>query len=183
MRTTLRAMLLVGALTGLALGATAADKGTVVTLDNLKSTAPANWKEETPSNKMRFAQFLLPRAEGDKADAQLVIFKGFGGSAKANVDRWKGQFLPPQGKTIDDVAQVKELKVAGNPVTYLDIHGTYLDGPPMLPASKKMKRPNWRMLAVQFEGPKNNYHILVRGPAKTIEKHRKGFDEWIKGFK
>ncbi len=113
----------------LALGAVAADKGdkgTVVELDGLRSMAPAAWKEEEPSNRMRFGQFRLPKKGDDKYDAELVIFKGLGGSAKANVDRWKGLFTPPEGKTIDDVAKVVEIKIGGHDATYLDVRGTYL---------------------------------------------------------
>ena len=55
-----------------AAGLRAADKGTVVDLDGLKSAAPSSWKEEAPSNQMRLAQFKLPKAKEDKADAELV---------------------------------------------------------------------------------------------------------------
>ena len=61
------------------------EKGTVVTLDGLSSRTPADWKQEEPANKMRFAQFSLPKVKDDKADAELVIFKGLGGSAKDNI--------------------------------------------------------------------------------------------------
>src|SRR5262249_18747743 len=144
---------------------------------------PKEWKEEAPENKMRFAQFRLPAAKPDKDDAQLVIFKGFTGTAKQNVERWKGQFIPPEGKKIDDVSKVEETKVANHPVTYLDIQGTYLDGPPNLPAAQKTKRPGYRMLAVQFEGPDNIYHIKLYGPEATVAAHKKAFDEWLKAFK
>src|SRR5262249_9186327 len=103
-------------------------KGVVVQLDNLKSTAPADWKEERPSNQMRLNQFRLPKVEGDKHDAELVIFffgTGSGGSAQQNIDRWKSAFLPPEGKKIDDVANVTKMKVGNADVTYLDVRGTY----------------------------------------------------------
>ena len=81
-------------------------KGAVVDLDGLKSTTPGDWKEEAAANKMRYMQFRLPKKGDDKEDAELVIFKGLGGGSKANIDRWKGMFIPPEGKTIDDVAKV-----------------------------------------------------------------------------
>jgi len=142
---------------------------------------PAGWKKEKPSSNFRYAQFRIPRAEGDPADAELVIFKGLGGSVKQNVERWKGQFIPPEGKRLDDVATLTEMKVAGHPATYLDIRGTFLDGMPGSP--KKVKRPDYRMLAVQLEGPDNPYHIKLTGPAKTIARHKKEFDGWLKAFK
>lgn len=165
-------------------GAKEHDKGVVVDLDGLKSTAPGDWKEQAPSNRMRFMQFRLPKKGDDKHDAELVIFRNISGTAKENVQRWKGQFSPPEGKKIDDVAKVEELKVSGAELTYLDVSGTYLfKTRPVDPSDKGEKRPNYRMLAVQFDAPKNIYHIKLTGPAKTVEAYKKGFDEWVKNFK
>jgi hypothetical protein len=159
-------------------------KGVVVDLDGLKSTAPADWKEEAPSNRMRLTQFRLTKKGDDKYDAELVIFQNISGSAKENVNRWKGQLTPPEGKKIDDVSKVETLKVSGAELTYLDVSGSYLlKTRPFDPSDKGENRPNYRMLAVQFEGPKNIYHIKLTGPAKTVEAYKKGFDEWIKNFK
>jgi hypothetical protein len=160
------------------------DKGTVVELDGLSSKAPAEWKEETPSNQMRLAQFKLPKEKDDKFDAELVIFKGISGSAKQNVERWKGQFVPAKGKTIEDVSKVEEFKVSERPVTYLDISGTYkFKARPFDPKAEEEARPDYRMLAVQIDGKNDSYQIKLTGPAKTVEKYKKGFDEWLKAFK
>jgi hypothetical protein len=165
--------------------ALAADKAEVVVdLDGLKSKAPKEWKEEPPANKMRYMQFRLPKATGDKEDAELQIFKNAGGSVKDNIKRWQGQFTPPAGKDIDDVSKVTEIKIGGKTATMLDIHGTYLfKTRPFDPKDKGEKRENYRMLAIQFNGPENLYHIKLIGPAKTIEQYQKGFDEWLKNFK
>ena len=45
-------------------------KGVAVEWGGLKSTTPAGWKEETPSNKMRLAQFKLAKEKGDPEDAE-----------------------------------------------------------------------------------------------------------------
>jgi hypothetical protein len=160
------------------------DKGTVVELDGLSSRTPASWKEEAPSTSMRLTQFKLPKVKDDKEDGQVVIFKGISGTAQANIDRWKGQFQPPEGKTVDDVAKVTEMKVGDVMVSYLDIHGTFLDKfPPFAPNAKVVKRPGYRMLAVQFEGKANPYHIKFWGPADTVEHYKQGFDDCLKAFK
>jgi hypothetical protein len=159
-------------------------KGVVVDLDGLKSTTPGDWKEEAPSNRMRFMQFRLPKKGDDKEDAELIIFKGLGGGGKANVERWKKQFLPPKDKQIDDVAKVEEIKIGDRPALYLDIYGTYLFNPqPFNPRSKPEERPNYRMLAIYLDGADNPYQIKLTGPAKTVEAYKKGFDEWVKNFK
>jgi hypothetical protein len=166
------------------LSAAADQKGTVVDFDGRKSTTPAAWKEREPASTMRFMQFQLPKVQGDKDDAELIIFKGIGGSVQDNVKRWKEQFQPPKGKTIDEVSKVTEFKVGNSMLTYLDVQGTYkFKSPPLDPKAKEELKTDYRMLAVHFEGPKNVYHIKLTGPAKTVEHYQKGFDEWLKGFK
>ncbi len=159
-------------------------KGVEVSLDGMKSTTPGTWVEETPNNKMRFAQFKLPRAKGDDRDGEIVIFKGLGGGAQANVQRWKAQFIPPDGKKIDDVAKVEKVKIGSVEGVELDIHGTYkYKAQPFNPNAKEELLPHYRMVAIYFDGPRDIYQIRMTGPSKTIEQYKKGFDEWIKSFK
>jgi hypothetical protein len=159
-------------------------KGVVVDLDGLKSTTPGDWKEEAPSNRMRLTQFRLPKKGDDKEDAELVIFKGNGGGSKANVERWKKQFVAPKDKNSEDVAKVTEIKLGGRPAVSVDIQGNYLFNPaPFNPRSKPEEKPNYRMLAIYYDGEKDPYQIKLTGPAKTVEAYKKGFDEWIKNFK
>lgn len=162
-------------------------KGTVVELDGLKSTTPADWKEEKVTSKLRMAQFRLPRADGDPADAELVIFyfeKGGGGTVDANLKRWKDKFLAPSGKTADDIAKVEKYKVGSVNIIELDIKGTYLyKNPPFDPNAKTEKRADYRMIGIIFESPNGPYFITLTGPARTIDQHHKAFAEWIKNFK
>ncbi len=155
----------------------AADKESVVEIDGLKSKAPSAWKEETPANKMRYAQFKV-------GDAELVVFKGLGGGAKNNITRWKGQFEPPKDKTIDDVSKVEEFKFNGTTASYLDVSGTYkFKNPPFDPNAKEERKPDYRMLAIYIDGKNDVYQIKLTGPAKTVEAQKKAFDEWVKAFK
>ena len=69
----------------------------------MKSTPPADWKEETPSNAMRQAQYKLPKAEKDKDDAEpggCSPFPGGSGSLEANLKRQVEQVRRgrPQGQ-------------------------------------------------------------------------------------
>lgn len=156
-------------------------KGTVVALDSLKSTTPADWKEEAPQGTLRMAQFLLPRAKEDKNDGEVVIFKA-GGGPRANIERWKMQFTAPTGKKLDDVAKVTEIKVAGRPAVQLDVEGTY-NTTPFDPKHKGAKLPGYRMVAIYLEAPDNSYQVKFYGPAMTVEQHKKAFEDWIKAFK
>jgi hypothetical protein len=166
---------------------TAADegKGAVVDLGGLKSRAPASWEEQRATG-MRVAQFRVPRADGDKEDAEFVVFffQGGGGSNEDNIKRWKGQFVPPKGKSIDDVTKVEKTKVGNADVTYVDLSGTYkFKKFPMQPDDQAELRPHYRALKVIFETPKGPYYLSLVGPDKTVEQNKKGFDEMLKGFK
>jgi hypothetical protein len=173
----MRKLILAGlAVAALACAATADDKkGTKVDLDGLTSMTPGEWtKEKLPARSMRFLQFRLPAAAGDKEDAEIAIFK-LGGSVKDNLARWKGQFRPAEGK-------VSELKIAGHEATMLDITGIYAS-PPFDPKHKGAKKDNFRLVGILLTGPENPWQIKLLGPAKTVEKHKKEFDAWIKAFK
>jgi len=188
MKRTLGVVLLCWAAVGCDAG-TADDNqgGALVTLDGLKSQTPASWKKEEPKGNLRTYQFRLPKADGDPEDAELVIFyfdKGGGGSAEDNIKRWKGFFRAPEGKTIDDVSKLEKFKVGDVKITYLDVSGTFLSkDPPFDPNAKEVKKPQFRRFGVIFESPNGPYFITVTGPARTMEMHKKGFDEWLKNFK
>ncbi|MBY0228420.1 MAG: hypothetical protein K2W96_03980 [Gemmataceae bacterium] len=151
------------------------EKGVVMDFGGLKSTTPAKWVKEKPSGSMRLAQFKVPKVAGDKEDAYVVVFPKIGGSAKANVDRWKGQMGGGDGK-------VTELKIAGHEATRLEIEGTYtgasLDG-----KSKGVTIKGAKGIFYLFAGPDDTYAIRFIGPAKTVEANAKDFDAWMKGFK
>jgi hypothetical protein len=167
--------------------ALAQGQGTMVTLDGLQSRTPATWAEEQPTTRMRVRQFRLEPIGDDKDKAEVIIFffgPGQGGSAEDNIKRWKGMFKAPEGKKPDDVAKVESMKVGKVPVTYLDINGTYLSKfPPFDPNAQITPFPNYRMIGIVFESEKGPYFIRLIGPANTVANYKKGFDEWLKGFK
>ena len=160
--------------------AMAQDKGTTVELAGLKSTTPKEWKEETPSNSMRVAQFKLPKAEKDKEDAELAIFMfpGGSGTVKQNLERQLAKFIEEGRKDKTEKSKVGDLEA-----TYQDITGTYKKKPfPM--AEKFTLVPDFRQLYVIFEGKDGKqYYMNLLGPKNTVEKHKKGFEEWLKNFK
>jgi hypothetical protein len=162
-------------------------KGTVVTLDGLKSRTPAEWAVEEPTSRMRVNQFRLEPIGDDKDKAEVIIFffgTGQGGSGEANIERWKKMFLPPERKKIDDVTKVEKMKVSNVPVTFVDINGTYLSKtPPFDPNAQVTPFPNYRMIGVVFESDKGPYFIRLIGPANTVAYYKQGFDDWLKGFK
>jgi hypothetical protein len=160
--------------------------GQEVELGGLKSKTPDNWKMEKPSGSLRKFQFSVPSADGDKEGAELVVFSFGGGSGvEDNIARWKGQFIAPEGKSIDDVSKVEKYKVGKvADVVCLDISGTYkFKFPPNDPRAKEQRKENFRRFNVMFDTDKGLFFITLTGPAKTMAKNKEAFDGWIKAFK
>jgi hypothetical protein len=159
-------------------------KGTVVEWVGMKSTAPGAWKEVTPSNNMRKAQFLAPKADGDKEDAEVVLFefKG-GGGVEPNLKRQVATFQPPAGK--DKVEEKSEkLKIGGADAVYQQVSGTLLKkAAPFDPNAKSTPVSGYKQLYVVFEKDGITASVFLRGPEKTVELHRKAFEDWVKAFK
>ena len=162
-------------------------EGAVVSLGGMESRTPSTWKQAETTGQMRAYQFKIPGANGDSSDAELVIFyfgPGGAGTVDSNIARWKGMFIPPQGKTIDDVTKVDHFKVGDQDVTYLDISGTYkFKARPFDPNAKEELKPDHRMEGVVFGSNKGPYFLRLVGPAKTVSQHKKEFDDWLKAFK
>ncbi|MGL4424362.1 MAG: hypothetical protein ACRCZF_27150 [Gemmataceae bacterium] len=165
--------------------ATPADdkKGTTVEIAGLKGTTPADWKELEKPGMMRLTQFTLPKAEGDKDDADVSIFffKGQAGTIEANLERQRKKFQPEMGK--DKIEEtLGKGKLGTFETTTQDLKGTFLKKPfPM--AEKGDPMPSWQQTYVAFETKDGQYYIWILGPQKTITKHKKGFDEFLASFK
>ena len=156
---------------------------TEVTLDGLKSVAPASWKAVKPSNRLRSYQFKLPRVEGDKEDAELFIMPDMQGTAEQNFARWKELFIPPPDMSKADAAKEGKLQLGKAVVSTIDLRGTYhLKHIPIDVAVKEV-RPDYRMLAAMWVSPDAKISIRLIGPKKTVEAHAKAYDSWLKNFK
>lgn len=164
----------------------AADKGTPVELSGLKGTAPAGWKEEAPSNRLRAAQFKLEKDKGDAEDAEVAVFVSPGGGGiDANLKRQENTFKVPDGVKKEDANKLEDVTVGGYKGKYQDLKGTYqFKAAPFDPNSKVTEKEKFRQLYVIFEDDnKQTISIRLVGPEKTVEKHKKGFEEFIKSFK
>ena len=152
-------------------------------LAGMKSKLPAGWKEEEPSNKMRMAQFRLPKAEGDKEGAELAMFQfpGGSGSVDANLARQVAKFEPAKGEK-EVKSKVEKIKVGKIEATFQDVSGTYKKK--AFPMAKDFTAvPGYRQLYVIFTTDKGEFYMTLLGPEKTVEKNKKDFEEWLKNFK
>jgi hypothetical protein len=150
----------------------------------LKFKAPEGWVIEKPSSSMRVAQYTLPKVEGDKADASLVLYffgSSQGGSVSDNVDRWVNQMVQPDGSSSKDKAKIETLTVNGMKVTTVDVSGTYTAE--MSPGSEtRHNESSQRLRAAVIESPKGNYFVKLIGPEKTVAHWDQSFAEYVKSM-
>jgi hypothetical protein len=174
------------ALVGLA---RADDKPVTVKLAKLSATAPADWKKERPSNLLRKYQFKLPGAK-DHPAAELSIMGESKPGVEKNFPQWKRTFVPPDGKTVDDIARTAKWDIPGATINVLDITGTWkYKERPFDPKSKEMILDNWRVIWVVVDEKDSkgeiveSHHFRLNGPAPTVNAHAKEFEKWVKSFK
>lgn len=167
-----------------ALSTNAADKA--IEVGGLKGTPPASWKEEKPTSTLRLAQYKLEKEKGDNEDAELAVFVSPGGGGiEANLKRQEAKFKFPDGVKKDDAIKVSETKVADFKASYQDIKGTFQSrARPGDPSSALTEKKDFRQLYMIYEDDdKKVISFILVGPDKTIEKHKKDFEGFIKSFK
>ena len=150
----------------------------------LRFKAPDGWTTEKASSLMRVAQYKLPKAEGDKEDASLVLYyfgSNQGGTAQANIDRWIGQMQQPDGSDSKSKAKTETMTVNGLKVTTVDVTGTYTAE--MAPGSQTFHNDvDYRLRAAVIETPKGNYFAKLIGPANTVAKWDQAYNDYLKSF-
>lgn len=161
----------------------AAAKPTEVTLDGLKSTAPAAWKSEKPANLLRAYQFKVPRAVGDKEDGDVYVLTTVHGSPAENISRLKALFVLPTSMPKEKAVREWDIKNSKATLTCLDIQGTYYVKDKPIDAAVKEVRPDYRMIAAVWVSKDASYSIRMVGPKKTVEAHAKEFENWLRNFK
>jgi len=144
----------------------AADKTKKVMAKDITLNVPTTWKQSPASNNLRTAQFAIPKVEGDRDDAELVVyfFGGAGGGVNANLERWSGQFQPGGKKQKIYKGEAKQ-----GEYYLLDITGVYNKpiGPPI--NRQTNPTPGYQMLAVVLMvKDKGNYFLKLTGPQKTV---------------
>jgi len=150
----------------------------------LRFKMPDGWVSESPSSKMRVAQYKLPKAEGDAEDASLVVYyfgPAQGGSVEANIDRWISQMEQPGSGPSKEKAKRQTLTVNGLKVTTVDVAGTYTAE--MSPGSAThYHKPSFRLRGAVVETPRGFYFAKLIGPEKTFDHWKEAFNDYVKSF-
>jgi hypothetical protein len=146
----------------------------------LKYDAPRGWTTRQAASSMRVAEFVLPRAQGDAEDAELIVyfFGGQGGAVQANIDRWIGQMSQPDGRPSSAVAKTSTTQSrSGLKVTLVDVSGTYV-AETMPGGGARHNKPNFRLRAAIVDTPRGPYFVKLTGPAPTVAR----WDDAFRGF-
>jgi hypothetical protein len=165
-------------LLALALSASAAhaEQSTVM---GLRFSVPKGWKRVQTASEIRGAQFRIPRAGRGSEDGELVLFQFTPDDSKgiqSTLDRWYEQITQPDGRPSKDAAVVSTRTVHGLRVTLVDVAGTYR---PQLGPMEHRERPGYRLLGAAVEGEGGPWFWRAIGPAATMDKAKRGFDELV----
>lgn len=162
----------------------AADAPKAVKFGPLAATPPADWKSEKPANRLRSHQFKIASTIEGLADAEVIVMPESKPKPEQVFPGWKDQFVPPDGKTIDDVAKESKVEVTGATLHILDVSGTWkYKERPFDPKSKLEMKPEFRAIWVIVATKDEAIHVRLAGPEKVIEKHKAAFDAWLKSIK
>ena len=138
-------------------------------IDGLGYTVPEQWATQPPSNRMRLAQYDIP-GPGGGASFTVYRFPGGAGTVDQNVERWLGQFDPPEGKTLEEVSKVEKKEIDGLAVTQVEVSGNF-GGQSMAPmAAPEAPKSDMRMFAAIVEGQGDPYFVKVIGPNATLAR-------------
>ncbi len=140
-----------------------------VSAGSLNFTLPASgWASVPTSSPMRAATLQIT-VEGAEKPLEAVFYyfgAGQGGDAKANIDRWLGQFeSPPASKT-------EELDANGTKISLVTATGTYMDGAMFGP---KTAKADYTLLGAIIPGPDAPVFIKLTGPKDAVAKVTEDF--------
>jgi hypothetical protein len=140
---------------------------------------PPAFKRVPPSNPMRKASFVVPRAAGDTEDGELTVFyfgPGQGGSIDANVERWVKQFgeVPPS-----------DVKRADREANGLRQHTVELEKGTFSPGMGGSGKPkeNYGLIGGIVESPSGAYFFKLTGPSKTVKHAKPDFYKLLDSIK
>jgi hypothetical protein len=115
---------------------------------------------------MRVAEYAVPRAAGDAADAECTVITfgaGQGGGIDDNVDRWVRQFNPLSGAPTKSTREV-----GGMTVTRVEVAGSY--HPMMMPGapSAATTLQGARLVGAIVDAPSGLWFFKLTGPDATV---------------
>jgi hypothetical protein len=151
----------------------------------LTPTPPSDWNDFGPSG-MRSANYTLDPVEGDTDSATCAVFyfgPQMGGDVEANIKRWLGQMVMPDGADPAQAAARQTGEVDGMPVHLVEVSGTYLAAAGGMMGGPTTPMDGYLMAAAVIEGPEGNVFIKLTGPEKTARRMHQGFLAMLGGVR
>jgi hypothetical protein len=147
--------------------------GNKLSLADFTMVVPDGWVNEEPTSSMRLVQF---HPEGDE---KLKIIGFYFGNqpnmVRANIDRWKGQFVG-----VDNFAE----NTINDDINFVKITGTFKKtSRPMDMASEFEEAENYMMLAAIVPSNEGPYYFKAVGPTKVMEAQTEKFKSFLASYK
>jgi hypothetical protein len=136
---------------------------------SLQFNASQDWIKIQTESSIHLAHFILPRAESDIEDAELIVYYfGVNGSGvELSLEHWTNQMLQPDGRPSPDVATTTSFEVSNMVVTVLDVPGIYAAEVKQGSKMRHYKR-EFRLKAAVVESPAGPFFFKLIGPDRTV---------------
>jgi len=149
--------------------------GAKVRMGPVYLVAPSTWTQERGTADLPVAEFSLPRAKGDKADAQLTVAAA-GGNDRKSVERLREQLKQKPGE-----GSAEHLQIGGNDVVLADSSGDYSDTSDPFPSPVGEGR--YRVLSATVFVGSQVYFVNCTGPEKTVGERATEFRAFLQTMK
>jgi hypothetical protein len=143
-----------------------------------RGVVPSSWQSVPPETNKRLLQF---RTSDTTAAAEVIVFyfgPGEGGSAEANIQRWRGQFIGDNHTPITPV--VERFKSHGMSATTAELRGTYARGIGVGPVGTP--KPDQTLFAAVVESPEGNLILQLFGNSATVARERNAFLAFVRSI-
>ncbi len=144
--------------------------GTTV-LAGVGFTPPSSWGD-VGADGMRQAQYRLAPVDGDSAEAEVNVFyfgPSSGGGVEANLQRWVGQMILPEGTDPATAIARDTFTADGMPGHVVTLDGSYKSGGGRPMAGDVKILPGYRLVGVVVEGPQGSLFFKLTGPVATAK--------------
>jgi hypothetical protein len=161
----------------------AAPAGGGTTIAGVTFAPPAGWQDLGAAG-MRAAQYRLAPVAGDAAPAEVNVFyfgPASGGGVEANLQRWIGQMVLPDGSDPAAVAERSTFEANGLPGHVVALDGGYKSGGGRPMGGDGETLPGHRLVGVVIEGPEGSLFFKLTGPAATVAAMEGDLMTMVKG--
>lgn len=135
----------------------------------IRFTPPAAWSDLGPSG-MRQAQYRFGPLADDPQPAEVNVFyfgPRSGGGVEANLQRWIGQMILPDGADPQAAAERGEFTADGMAGHVVSLDGSYKSGGGRPMGGGGQVLEGYRLVGVVLEGPQGSVFFKLTGPRAT----------------